>query len=119
LEDPLVDVSGASETEPGLSLNLRPEDPEKIQASVVTSGLGKQHISMTWSAGFAPANQVPVFQFPTNIINGERQRSGDQISPIKGRSFFCGMVTNSELVRISPFCRSANVDSVDWLSPTS
>jgi hypothetical protein len=79
----------------------------------------REHVSMTRSAGSAPANQVLAFQLPANIINRERKRSGDQISPIKSHSFFCGMMASSDFVRISPFRRSANVDGVDWLPPTS
>jgi hypothetical protein len=79
----------------------------------------KQHISMTRSARFAPANEILAFQFPANIINRDRQRPGDQISPIKGHGFFSGMIINSDLIRISPFRRSANENGVDRLTPAS
>jgi len=78
-----------------------------------------QHIGMTRSAGFTPANQILAFQFPANITDRERKRSSDQISPIKGHGFFCGMMACSKFVWVSPFRRSANVDSFDWMPPAS
>jgi hypothetical protein len=44
-----------------------------VKASALTIGDREQHISMTRSAGFAPANQILAFQFPANIINRERK----------------------------------------------
>jgi hypothetical protein len=52
---------------------------------------------MAWSAGSTPANQIRALQFPANIIERERKRSGDQIYPIKGHGFFCGMMASPTL----------------------
>ncbi len=82
-------------------------------------GQSEQHVSVTRNVGLTPADQILAFQFPANVINRERQRTSKQISPIKANSFFWGMMANSDLVRVSPFCRSANIDGADWLTPTS
>ena len=50
----------------------------KLPAIAISDG--KQHIGMTRSAGFTPANQIPAFKFPVNIIGRERKRSSDQVS---------------------------------------
>jgi hypothetical protein len=82
-------------------------------------GQGEQHVNVTRSVEFAPANQILALQFAANVIDRERQRTSKQISPIEANSLFCGMVADSDLVRVSPFCRSANIDGVSWLAPTS
>jgi hypothetical protein len=103
-----------------LTLRLpNPHSPHFQILSDLAIGHGKQHIRMTWSAGFAPANEILAFQFPANIINGERKRSGHQISSIMCHGFFRDMLTSSDLVRISPFRWSANVDSINRLPPAS
>ena len=42
----------------------------KLPAIAISDG--KQHIGMTRSAGFTPANQILAFEFPANILDHER-----------------------------------------------
>jgi hypothetical protein len=72
---------------------------------------------MTWFAGITPADKISSLEFPANVSNREAKRTGEQIPPVKSHCFFCGLIANRGLVRVSPFCRSANVDSVGRLAP--
>jgi hypothetical protein len=60
-----------------------------------------------------------VFGFAVPAFAQQKEPTPNQVSTIKSHGFFCGMMASSDFVRISPFRRSANVDSVDRLPPAS